>query len=299
MRFLFSFFLFTGFVSHSWSAACCGGGGSVPTIITSDDRAQFAVSYGATQVVIDHVDSQGYWRRWGQHQQTQTLKIEGAHIVADRWQWGVSLPVMTRNYSDMQYSGLGDIASTLSYEYLPDWDYNPYRPRGVGFVQLNLPTGKSRAESEIGGLDSLGSGYWSLGLGTMLVKSWRDWDAFTMLEWHQSFEKNINRVSLKGVARPGAGHNIGVGAGYNWSIYRAGINLNYVQEAAVRLYAPESESELQGMERWASLSASFGYMYSEEWAWSLIYTDQTLIGDPVNTSLGQGITLQLQKRWPR
>ncbi len=282
----------------SWSAACCGGGLSVPTMIISDDKAQFSTSYGVTNVMIDNVDDQGIWRRWDQHQTVQTLKIEGAHILTDRWQVGASIPVVTRQYSDQTYSGLSDIAASLSYEYLSDWNYNPYRPKGIGFIQLNLPTGKSRADSEVGGLDSRGNGFWALGAGTMLSKSWTIWDVFVLFEWHRSFEKSVNTSLIQGTVYPGSGSNLGFGFGYNWSMYRAGFSLTQTQEDAMDIKTKNINIR-QGRERWATMGLSLSYLRDEFWSWTASYSDQTLFGDPLNTSLGKSLGVQFQHRWAR
>lgn len=301
-RLVFSlFFILASFAlvpKMAWSAACCGGGLSVPTLIISDDRAQFSGAYGVTYVTVDNVDYQGIWRRWDQHQNVQTLKMEGAHIISDRWQVGASVPVISRQYGDHSYSGLGDIATSLSYEYLSDWDYNPYRPKGIGFIQLNLPTGKARAESEVGGLDSRGNGLWALGAGTLLSKAWAVWDVFVLLEWHRSFEKTINTSLLQGTVQPGSGANMGLGCGYNWLKYRAGFSLTQTLEDAMIIKSNNINIE-QGLERWTTLGLAFSYLHGESWSWTVSYTDQTVFGDPLNTSLGKGLGVQLQHRWAR
>jgi hypothetical protein len=250
--------------------------------------------------VIDNVDEKGIWRRWDQHQKVQTLKLEGAHIIDDRWQAGISIPVMTRQYAGSNYSGLGDITTSASYEYLSNWNYSEYQPRGIGFIQLMIPTGKSRAESELGGLDSRGNGYWALGAGTMVTKSFNKWDVFAQAELHRSFQKKINTSLIQGTVQPGFGHSLGFGAGYNWQDYRTGVSAVQTQEDEAKINSDVTGfNMIQGLERWMTFSASFSYLQDQEWAWSLTYSDQTLLGEPQNTSLGKTILLQLQKRWAR
>tara|TARA_B110001454_G_scaffold219191_1_gene251108 strand:+ start:24712 stop:25623 length:912 start_codon:yes stop_codon:yes gene_type:complete len=299
LRLLFNLFLLLVFREAAFSAACCGGGMSVPTIIIGDDRAQLSASYGRMDVSVDNVDSQGVWRRWEQHQNVQTLKLEGAHIIGDRWQAGVSLPVVNRKYGSDSYSGLGDIATSLSYEYLSDWNYNPYRPKGIGFIQGIVPTGKSRADSEVGGLDSRGNGFWAIGAGTMLTKSWSLFDVFVMLEWHRSFEKNVATSTVQGKVVPGRGSNLGFGLGYNWAMYRAGFSLTRTQEDPIETQFNAGGSSWQGQERWDTMGLSFSYLQGEEWSWTVSYSDQTVFGDPLNTSLGKSLGIQLQHRWAR
>lgn len=298
LQLLFSLIFILLAWNSAWSAACCGGGLSFPTIIVSNDKAQFSASYGHTQVSVDNVDAQGIWRRWEQHQNVQTIKLEGAHTISDHWQTGVSIPVMTRQYGGTSYSGLGDLATSLSYEYLSNWNSNPYRPKGIGFIQGIIPTGKSRADSEVGGLDSRGNGFWAIGAGTLLTKSWTVWDVFVLLEWHRSFERNISTSLVQGQVRPGRGSNLGFGFGYNWAIYRAGFNLTRTQEDPVETQLL-SGSSWRGEERLDTMTLTFSFLQSEEWSWTLSYSDQTAFGDPLNTSLGKSLGIQLQHRWAR
>lgn len=302
LRLLSSWFLLFAFQDTAHSAACCGGGMSVPTMIISDDRAQFSASFGHLDVAVDYVDSQGIWRRWEQHQSVQTIKLEGAHIISDRWQAGVSLPIISRHYGNENYSGLGDIATSLSYEYLSDWNYNPYRPKGIGFIQAMIPTGKSRSDSEVGMLDSRGNGFWAIGAGIILTKSWLMWDMFVLLEWHRSFAKRISTSMVQGYVRPGRGSNLGLGFGYNWAMYRAGFSFTRTQEDPIETQfvgEPRAVSSWQGQERWDTMALSLSYLQSEQWSWTINYSDQTVFGDPLNTSLGKSVGIQLQHRWAR
>lgn len=285
------------FSQQTLAAACCGGGVSAPSLIVGDQRAQLTSSYSFSEVVIDNVDSKGVWRKWEHHQQVETLKIEGAHLISDRWQAGFSLPLMKRTLLDESYSGVGDTSASLGYEYLPDWNYHPIRPKGTGFLQLTLPTGKARAESDVGGLDSRGNGFWSLGLGTLLTKSFGKYDALLTAQIHHSFSKKFSNSSSEGTLNPGLGGSFGLGGGYNLRSWRFGSSITWVYEDPVDI---EGSSPSQGShERYATGTLSASYLYSDSWAATMTYSDQTIFGDPVNTSLGRTIAMQLQRRWER
>ncbi len=281
------------------AAACCGGGFAAPSIIAGDDKAQLTTSYSTNEVVIDNVDSQGIWRKWDTHQQVQTFKIEGAHIFWDRFQAGLSIPVIQRSRDSLNYSGLGDVSTSLGYEYLPDWDYNQFRPKGIGFLQLTLPTGKSKADSDVGGLDSRGNGFWALGMGTLLTKTWARFDSFTSLEFHRSFGKEVSNSQFSGKLEPGYGGNLGIGLGYNVKDYRFGSSITWTYEDAVKTNSNSGTSNDGSIERYATGVLSASYMASDEWSGTFSYSDQTLFGSPVNTSLGRGVALQIQRRWGR
>lgn len=293
----FSFLIL--FISQqAFSAACCGGGVSAPSIIAGDDKAQVSFQYSMTSVVIDNVDEDGIWRKWENHQQVQTTRIEVSHIIADAYQAGISVPVIQRKLNDQSYSGLGDVSMTAGYEYLPDWDYSPYRPKGIGFLQVTTPTGKSRAESELGGLDSRGNGFWALGIGTVLTKTILDWDAITTFEIHRSFNKDVSNNQIHGTLKPGFGGNLNLGAGYNTKNFRFGASVSWTYEDRIDLI--DSPSGYTGsIERYAAGTITVSYLASEEWLASVSYADQTLFGAPVNTSLGKTASLNLVRKWGR
>ncbi|MBC85626.1 MAG: hypothetical protein CL677_00485 [Bdellovibrionaceae bacterium] len=293
--FVFSISLFGG--QWVYGAACCGSGFAAPAIISGDEKALFSTSYAVTEVVIDNVDSDGIWSDQGDGQRLQTLSLEGAHIFNDRWQVGGSTQVLQRTHQGEESSGLGDTKFTLGYEYLTDWDYHPIRPRGTGYFTLTAPTGRSRAESELGGLDSRGNGFWALGLGTMLSKSVIPWDIYLNFEVHKSFAKTVNNTQVDGEIRPGWGGSFSGGAGYNFDKYRVGGSISWNYEDAISI---AGSTEYEGaVERYATGTLSASYDMENDWSSSLSYSDQTLFGSPVNTSLGRTLSFQLQKRWAR
>ncbi len=284
----------------SWNvfaAACCGGSISVPSLITSDDKSQLVASYTYNQVVIDSVDNKGYWRTWDSHQSTQTLQLSGASLVSDRWQAGTQIPIVQRSQVGHSSSGLGDVSLSTAYEYLPDWDYNPFRPHGFGFLQLTLPTGKSKYESENGGLDSRGNGFLTLGLGTVLVKNIRKFDLMASFEIHKSMEKEFSNSQMSGRLQPGFGGSFGIGGGYSIRAWRLGSSLTWFYEDPVNIVGTTNVTG--SVERYATFVASTSYLVNDDWSGVVSYSDQTIFGAPINTSLGRGVSVSLLRRWPR
>lgn len=279
------------------AAACCGGSFAAPSIIAGDDRAQLTASMGVTEVKINAVDADGVWYDSSPHQEVKSLKFEGAHIFRESWQAGFSAPLLSRSFNGKSATGLGDLSLDLGYEALPEWDYSVYRPRGIVFLQLNLPTGPTKMESA-GGLDNRGSGFWALGVGTVLTKTFGRWDFLSSLRVHRSFAKRVTVAKSQGEAEPGFGGDLGIGAGYSpkaaWRL-AGGITWSYEDPVIFR----GRETLEGGPERYATASLSVNHMDGEEWAETISYVDQTLFGAPVNTSLGIGVMFQVQRRWGR
>ncbi|MGE3261936.1 MAG: hypothetical protein AB7K68_09170 [Bacteriovoracia bacterium] len=278
-------------------AACCGGGFALPSLIAGDDKAQLSSSYSFSEVSVDNVDARGIWRKWGEHQRVQTFRLEGAHLLSDRWQAGFSAPVVRRTLSGQTYSGLGDLAGSVAYEILPDWDYNPFRPKGIAFFQVTAPTGKSKAESEVGGLDSRGNGFWALGAGALLSKSIRSVDGFLSFEAHRSLGKEYATSQLTGQLKPGWGGSAGLGGGYNTKLWRFGSSITWFYEDPVEIKGAINFAG--SLERYATGVLSASFMPSDLWSGTLSYADQTLFGSPANTSLARTVALLVQRRWGR
>lgn len=281
------------------AAACCGGGFAMPSVITGDDKAQLTTSYSYSKIDTD-VFSNGVWQKRTADDSTQIYKIEAAHIFADRFQYGLSLPLQTRKKEGSiggQSTGLGDISGQLGYEFLPDWNYNPWRPKGIGFIALTLPTGKSIYESEDNGLDSRGRGFYSIGIGTTLTKTWTRWDMNALLEVHHAFNKSVNNSQFQGTVAPGNGSNLSIGTGYNIQDFRLGGTIAWIYEDPINVHGniPSNGSE----QRYSTGTLSTSYLFADSWAGTFSYSDQTLFGDPTNTSLTKSIQLSLQKRWSR
>lgn len=294
---LFSVLIFS-FSLKAYSAACCGGGFATPSVIAGDDKAQLTTSISVMRTDVDYVDPSGVWYKRNQKESARTLKIEGAHIFLDRWQVGFSIPVVQKSRQDEQSSGLSDISANMGYEFLPDWDYNPYRPKGIGYVQLILPTGKNINEDDSTmKTDSRGKGFWSLGAGTLFTKTWSRLDAFMGFDLHRSFEKSFRNNLYGGQLKPGWGGNFSLGLGYNTSDWRYGGSLTWNYEDPLDVSG--SINSRSAPERYTTATLAASYRANDQWASTVSYSDQTVVGKPSNTSLGKSLTLQLQRRWAR
>jgi len=278
-----------------WASACCGGAFSIPAIITGDDAGQLSTSFSQSKIQAD-VTANGVWLPRDASDVSQILKIDGAHIIGDRFQAGFSIPVQTRTREGAMggtSSGFGDIALQGAYEYLPDWDYNPYRPKGVGFLTLTLPTGKTLEESlpEDGGLSARGRGYWAVGAGTVLTKSFQAWDFNSTFEVHHSFARTVGEKTYT----PGYGGSFSAGAGWNTATWRLGGAVAWNQEEGVKV-SGETQASAQ---RYATGTLLASYLMPDSWTAIVSYSDQTLFGNPTTTTLSKSAMVLLQKRWAR
>ncbi len=295
---LFSLIIFAGILPQNcYSSACCGGGLTSTFLITGDDRAQFNSVYSYNRASFD-IDQNGFWRERDFSESIETLRFEAAHIFMDRFQAGVSLPVIRRTRGQESSTGLGDLSTTLGYEYLPDWNYNPWRPKGIAYLNLIIPTGTSLQEADQTYLlDANGRGFWTIGVGALLTKGWGMWDIFTDLGIHRSFSRSYQNAQTQVTLTPGWGENLAIGAGVSLSSLRLGITMNWVNEDAIASTGSVNSKGVK--QQYTSLDFPVTYFISDEWLTVIRYSDKGLIGNPLNTSLDKSIAFQIQRRWPR
>jgi len=277
----------------------------VPSLISGDDRSQITATFSSANVVAESPVGGGIiYRSPSDNELAQTIRLDAATLLADRWQAGFTIPIVRRSRSrganQVNAAGLGDVALSLSYEALPDWSYSAWRPKGILFLTGTLPTGGSIYDStQLYRIDSRGRGFFGLGLGTLLLKSWGNWDASLMLEGHRAFSKSItNELGTLGL-NPGWGGSAMLSAGVSpWGgDFRLGGAVTASVEEAV---ATDGILSARGepMSLWTT-SAQLSYMASSELSLSLIYSDQTLIRASDNASLSRGVAFLIQKRWER
>lgn len=285
------------------ASSCCGGGFASPSIITGDERATVSAEFSYSNVATE-VSSQGIWQDRHSPETLQTFKLQGAHIFADRFQVGAGIPMVSRARAGSSSTGLGDASVSLGYETLPEWDYSPWRPRGVSYLSLTLPTGRAIQDAtEFYQLDARGRGFWAIGLGTTLTKIIGHFDFVTTLEIHRSFAREFRNAAIEGTLSPGFGGLWSIGTGYNfpYSILkdtRLGANLAFNYEDPIETQSNVINSVGSPM-RFATATVSVSQMFGEAWAVSLSAFDQTLFGAPANTSLARGATITAQHRFSR
>ena len=305
---LFSFLaLFSSPVA--FGAACCGSSSAVPSLISGDDKFQLTFRSVYEAVVADVSPSgSALFRADGDHETVLTQQIDGAVLLSDRWQVGARVPVVTRSRTsgDLTASstGLGDLAANVGFEILPEWSYSAWRPRGYLFLDSTFPTSPSVYNASAAwAVDARGRGFFSTGLGGLLLKTWGDWDVSLMAEGHRSFARQFSLPDNQGTitATPGWGILGSLGAGYApgflKSQWRLGASLAPSFEQAIRTQGVVSDTGSDQIV-WTTV-AQLSYFPSSEWTLSLSYADQTLFGPAQNVALNRGVSFLIQKRWER
>lgn len=301
MKSLFAFALlfFLGQAEPASAASCCGGGFAFPALILGDDSTQFTSTFSQGQISDDVLEN-GKWLKRDDDNQSQTLKLDAATLISDHWQVGLSIPVIQRQQSGERSAGLGDIAVNLGHESFPETSYSPWKPKGLSFLQLTLPTSPSVYDFQTSqAVDSRGRGFYSIGAGLALLKNWITYDANLQTEVHHSFSREFSASNGQDVTvKPGWGGSVSFGAGWNRGDYRLGSSVGINLEEAIRSEGAGTSSA-GAAQRYYPWSVQGSYMVNVESAVTVSYLDQSLLGDPNNTSLSRSFNISYQKRWPR
>ncbi|MCB0406165.1 MAG: hypothetical protein KDD51_15395 [Bdellovibrionales bacterium] len=284
-------------------AACCGGASNIPTLLTGDDRLQLTASVSSGEVVAE-ATTQGnvLYRAYTDEEFRQSVQLDGAVLLSDRFQLGWSLPLLRRSRSRNGVSeaaaGLGDVSASLAYELLPQWEYSPWQPKVFVFASLTLPTGGSTYDSAtLYRVDSRGRGFVTPSIGIAALQIWGDFDALISLEGHHSLARDYANAAGTFHLQPGWGASGSIGAGWNPGNLRVGLSVSPQWEEGV-LTTGAVNGLASSQQTWTA-SAQLSYLFESTLSASLIYSDQTWLGGAQNSALNRSLFVRIQKRWER
>jgi hypothetical protein len=281
---------------EAFSAACCGGGASLPNLITGDFKAQLTLN-ASNSAVTHRVDSDGNYIKSDKNEITESLTLMGAYQFDDLWQVGVSIPYKKNTYQkgdvNESTSGLGDLKLQVAYEFLPEYSYSKWKPRGFVFIQHTFNNAKSTHEFDKEYVtDALGKGFQTTSIGTSFFKIIRSFDISIMGEFHRSqvrsFSSNDQNITIK----PGDGNSLLVGGGYSPRNGNLRFGLNLVSSSENESITTGDVSEKSTSKETLELGINLGYMLEEN-SYVASYTDQSFFGYGKNTSSAKVISLSI------
>lgn len=292
---------------QSIAAPCCARSAAAPFLILGDDEMQYSIGLGSSHAVAEAADDRRtYFIPNELYDQARTLRLDGAMLLSDRAQAGLSLGMVNRSVRvyDESHSSfrLGDVRLSLGYEFLTNWTYSPWKPTGYVFSVLTLPTGRSNYDSVMPNFaDVSGNGFYSLAVGGIFLKRWNTLDAFVMTEVHYSFPRVFENFTGQFQVIPGMGGSLGGGVG--WSPGGGAVRLGMRVQPRVDQPRLIPSRDLVGTKKgWASscdTGFDFSYLIGSNKTFMVSYSDQTLLGIAQNSNLNRVIGVSFQHRWER
>jgi hypothetical protein len=288
------------------AAPCCAQAGSVPSLITGDERISIGASLSNGSVIGDAPAAGGglpvFRDALSTRESRSVLLLNAATLIdGDRLQAGVSVPLQwnrigtgSRNSSRV---AAGDVSLTLGHETLPEWDYSFWKPRGFSFVQLTLPTGRSILESsEALAGDVTGLGHVAISAGFIALKRWSLWDASALIRLGRVFGRGFDTGISTRSAWSGA---FSVGGGVSFAErFRFGGTLGLDALSAQAVSGGGLDSAGAGRLVWTA-GANLSWLRGEDDTLILGYADQTLFGPAYNASLARTFSLSVMHRIER
>jgi len=288
---IFSLVALLGYLPHVFAAACCSGSALVPSLITTDSAAQFALRTSHAAVIgSSRSDGSSLFHRASNSETTETLTFSGAYALDPRWQihGEVLLQHRARDLDSVhgKSSGFGDVSAGGAFEAVEELYYSVWKPRVWLFTDLSAPTGRAASQSREGlRSDVFGRGAWAATLGIFALKTWRAFDVFLLGEHRRYF-------LTREVTTPGPTTAFDIGVGYNVGDWRFGFSCGPLWDVRVSADGATSTDSLV----W-NLGAQLSYAFGESWSMVASYNDQTLVGPTYNSPLLRSVGLLASLRF--
>lgn len=279
----------------SWGAGCCSSSSSLPNLITGEVSEQFKLSY-ANSSEIYNVDSQ-YNRRevdQGTYKLAEKASFSLSSLVSDYFQAGVSINFIQQTYKSSENketeSSLGDSTILLGHEFMPEYYYSRFKPRGFVFVQHSFLAGKSEYNNASrSGTDIISKGYEVTSLGISLIKNYQKWNYAFTYQYGYGHEREYGDL----VIRPKGSQTIDFNIGSSFGLEKFSFNLgfNYYINHGEKLNRGididgQKDSDLSQV---ISINLGFGLDFNRENSLLLNITDQSLFNNAKNTALTRSI----------
>lgn len=279
------------------ASSCCGGGSSSSMIITSDNQKEFSFGIAhRSDIGQTNNSAQSTFNNDQIVDQKQTLSLSAGFLLKDYWQLalktGIAKKTVHKSGLKETNQGLTEVEAQGTYEYLPEYNYHPYKPRGFIFVKVSIPTSKSIYDSESRILsDVRGSGLYSLTLGNFLFKKTNDFTFKLGLDLTHTFGGNFKSIQLKNYQK----FSIPLGISYvvpnsDFSV-GATETFNYTLPKTTVALSSNGQNSKSSQEYYWDLNFFVNYSKERDSIWSISYSDSSIIGKSVNSPLYRSIAL--------
>jgi hypothetical protein len=291
-------FLFFFAIDYSYSSSCCGGGNNAPLVMTKETAAMItmltkhsAITHYADanskittrnkiyNSVINSTDLSGILSI------NQNTQISGLITYTNR----KNTTVLNKESSH----GINKLIFQVNYEFLPEYLYSRWRPRGFIFVNIDHPLSKSIFESKKTlQTDAISDPQTSSSVGILFKKNLNYFDFLTSTSISLYFPKDLNWNNKKLTASElfKFNHLIDIGVSLPESNFRFGLSLNYVHKSknTLRQFGQVNESYLLSF----GLNGSYEF---NKFILGLNYTDQSYLFIAKNNSLTKSVALSISR----
>lgn len=287
-------------ISESEASPCCGQNSSSLNIMTLRQGLNLALSQ--TQMkglgrVFDQDDSFYVWPA-SKSRDVAITQLSAGYSLSQRWQVLATSSWQRSIYASDGYqqtaTHMMDTTLGVTFEALPEYSFSYYKPIIYLTLFANLPTGRSVFAGPMGpeNIAVTGHDQWGSGIAVTLQKNLRPWTMMLQMKSLRLFADTWLETPVDGFFDS----SVQLLLGYNLPIWDLNLNFSATQlELLPRTVTLGSRAGLSTIvspnSRSTMLSFGLSRMVNENVNLALSYNDQTLIGDPRNTLLAQGVSL--------
>jgi hypothetical protein len=282
------------FLSHDlFAASCCGGGSSSSLIIIGDNQSEFAL--GITyRTDLGQTDNLGWASFHGDKVIDQQLafNFQFQKQLSERFQVAVKSTLIEKHIEKQNRSekktGPGDFDLQATYEYLPEYTYSVWKPRGFIYSKLSVPQSKSLYDSNsILFSDVRGSGLYAAGIGSFFIKHLTDYTLKVTFEWQHFFGRDFGVMTLKDYDK------IIIPLGLSYSFTEAPIAIGFGSTFSYQTpkHFKGSINATSNKEYFWEFNSFINWIINREDSVGLGYSDSTLIGKNINSSLYRSVAV--------
>lgn len=291
-----AFLLFSG---NGFGAACCAGGSSQTTIITGDFGSQLSVNY-QNGLESYQVDGAGLITgpNKGEKRVREIINFTGSVVYEEYYQISLTLPHITNTYSfeDVKKSdaGVGDPVVQLTYEFLPELTYSPWKPRGFIFYKRSFARSTSIYDSEKDlASDAFGLGYDVNTLGFAFYKVKASWDFSYIGQVFKGAPRQFKRKqNFRVIPGNGTIQNLQIARQFPSYNLRLAMDMISYYEGVKRFEGDVDNITEVKSYRGAGFFVS--YMGAQNMTYSLGYLDQGFLGGLRNINANRVLALGAQ-----
>jgi hypothetical protein len=283
--------------SKVFAAACCGGGAGQANILTEDYQARFSIA-GMNSAVTHSADNQGdiSKRLNGDKEVVETISLSGSYMISDYWQVGAVLPYTVtsreKGLLSERSKSTGDFKFNVGFEFMPEFSFSLWKPRGFLFIEQTVPTTRSIHNSRRKlQTDSISKGFYTTSVGFLFKKKWSFMDLTFTSEYHRGLSRSFRGGSVKINPKGGYSSSVAVGNASLVNNVRFGGSIMYAKEDGYEY--EELLDNGQSKYHW-ELGAVVSYGMGG-YAVDLVYTDQSYLGVSKNTNLSKSLGISFVK----
>ena len=293
MKIIFLAILFSVYNLKAMAGSCCGGGSSSSLILIGDNRQEYSLGLSYRDD-LGQTDNYG-WATFHNDKtvdQQTTFNFQFQRLVSDRFQAAMKSSLIQKDITKQNRhestSGMGDIDLQATYEFLPEFTYSALKPRGFTYLKLTMPTSKSLYNSDSPLYsDVRGTGLYSLSAGVFFIKHISAFTIKTAIEEQHFFGKEFSTLTIKdynkliiplGLSYAFDPAPLSFGTGATWSYQTKKTFTGSISGAANKEYFWE-------------LNAFTNWIIDRESTVGISYSDSTLVGKNINSSLFRTVGL--------